>query len=399
VTQAPVLPGGRFVYRVHFRDAGIYWYHSHYREDIQQDLGLYGNMLVRSPRPDYLGPVNREEVLMLDDLLLGDDGLIPYGEDTPIHALMCRFGNVLLVNGEPRYSLSVARGEVVRFFLTNVSNARTFNLSFGSAPMKVVAADAGKFEREAWVQSVAIAPAQRYVVDVRFPDTGEAAIINQVQGINHSFGYYFPQVDTLGTVRVGPQPTVRDYGASFQRLRVNRDVTAEIDRYRRFFDRPADHELLLTLKVHDLPLALEQLLQIETSYFTPVEWSGTMPMMDWLSTGRQVQWTLRDPATANENMAIDWRFKVGDLVKIRLMNDRSTLHAMAHPIHLHGQRFLVLSQNGVPNEDLVWKDTVLMPVGSTAEILVEMSNPGRWMMHCHIAEHLQSGMMAVFEVD
>ncbi len=336
---------------------------------------------------------------MLDDLLLGDDGLIPYGEDTPIHALMGRFGNVLLVNGEPRYSLSVARGEVVRFFLTNVSNARTFNLSFGSAPMKVVAADVGKFEREAWVQSVAIAPAQRYVVDVRFPDTGEAAIINQVQGINHSFGYYFPQVDTLGTVRVGPQPTVRDYGASFQRLRVNRDVTAEIDRYRRFFDRPADHELLLTLKVHDLPLALEQLLQIETSYFTPVEWSGTMPMMDWLSTGRQVQWTLRDPATANENMAIDWRFKVGDLVKIRLMNDRSTLHAMAHPIHLHGQRFLVLSQNGVPNEDLVWKDTVLMPVGSTAEILVEMSNPGRWMIHCHIAEHLQSGMMAVFEVD
>ena len=97
-------------------------------------------------------------------------------------------------------------------------------------------------------------------------------------------------------------------------------------------------------------------------------------------------------------MAIDWRFKIGDLARIRLVNDRNTLHAMAHPIHFHGQRFLVLSQNGVPNDDLVWKDTILVPVGSTAELLVEMSNPGRWMVHCHIAEHLQTGMMGVFEV-
>ena len=52
VTQEPVAPGGTFTYRVHFRDAGLYWYHPHVREDIQQDLGLYGNMLVarRAPR-------------------------------------------------------------------------------------------------------------------------------------------------------------------------------------------------------------------------------------------------------------------------------------------------------------------------------------------------------------
>jgi len=107
---------------------------------------------------------------------------------------------------------------------------------------------------------------------------------------------------------------------------------------------------------------------------------------------------LRDTATGRENMDIDWRFRVGDVMKLRLVNDRSALHAMQHPIHIHGQRFLVVSVNGVPNENLVWKDTVLVPTGFVVDILVDMSNPGKWMLHCHIAEHVETGMRMVFEV-
>ncbi len=47
---------------------------------------------------------------------------------------------------------------------------------------------------------------------------------------------------------------------------------------------------------------------------------------------------------------------------------------------------------------MAWKDTAVIPVGETVELLVEMSNPGRWMIHCHIAEHLGAGMMSVFDV-
>ena len=72
---------------------------------------------------------------------------------------------------------------------------------------------------------------------------------------------------------------------------------------------------------------------------------------------------------------------------------------MQHPIHIHGQRFLVLSIDGKENENLAWKDTVLIPSGITVELLVDFSNPGKWMMHCHIAEHLHSGMMAAFTVE
>ena len=71
---------------------------------------------------------------------------------------------------------------------------------------------------------------------------------------------------------------------------------------------------------------------------------------------------------------------------------------MEHPIHLHGQRFLVLRAMACGTSNLVWKDTAIIPAGETVDLLVEMSNPGTWMMHCHIAEHLGSGMMAVFTV-
>ena len=123
-----------------------------------------------------------------------------------------------------------------------------------------------------------------------------------------------------------------------------------------------------------------------------------MPIMNWLTTSNEVAWLLRDPATGAENMDIDWSFRVGDVVKIRLINERDAWHAMQHPLHIHGQRFLVLEQGGVPNNNLVWKDTVLLPTGTTTEILLEISNPGQWMVHCHIAEHLESGMKFVFEV-
>jgi len=91
-------------------------------------------------------------------------------------------------------------------------------------------------------------------------------------------------------------------------------------------------------------------------------------------------------------------FKVGDKVKIKITNDPKSMHPMQHPIHFHGQRFLVLSTNGKQNDNLVWKDTTLIQNGDTVEILVEMTNPGEWMAHCHIAEHLEASMMFGFKV-
>ncbi|MBX6364079.1 MAG: multicopper oxidase family protein [Gemmatimonadetes bacterium] len=399
VTQEPVAPGGTYRYRVHFPDAGIYWYHPHVREDVQQDLGLYGNILVGSPRPDHYAPANREAVLILDDFLVAEDGPVPFGREHATHALMGRSGNVLLVNGEPSYSLSVRRGEVVRFYLTNASNVRTFNVSFPGARMKVVAADVGRFERDEWVESVVLAPAERYVVEVRFPAPGTFALVNRVQALDHTYGTFIPLTDTLGMVAVSADAARPDLAREFERLRVRDDVSAELRRLRPYLSRPPEKELILTVEERGLPFALEQLLKLDTNFFNPVEWVGTMPMMDWLATADQLRWVLRDPLTGKENEAIEWRFRRGQLVRIRLSNERRVFHAMQHPIHIHGQRFLVLAVNGVASENLAWKDTVLVPAGGTVDLLLEATNPGRWMLHCHIAEHLEAGMHAMFVVE
>jgi suppressor of ftsI len=401
VTQDAVPPGGTFRYVIHFPDAGIYWYHPHHREDIQQELGLYGNLLVQSSDPDFFGPAHRGEVLMLDDFLLDDAGApMAFGRDAPIQALMGRFGNVLLVNGEPApsYSMQARPGDVVRLYLTNAANARPFNISIPRARMKLVGGDVGRVLREQWVSSVVLAPAERWIVDVLFDSAGTYPLVNAVQAIDHGRGLFFPDVDTLAVVRVSGERDSRDLRAAFGTLRTNAEVAAEIERYRPHFSRAADKALTLTLRPGNLPFGLVQVMRLDTGFVNPVEWSATMPMMDWLATGADVQWVLRDDSTRKENMDVVWTFRRGDLVRLRLVNDRHTLHPMQHPIHIHGQRFLVLAQNGIPSDNFVWKDTFMLPVGSTAELLVEMSNPGRWMLHCHIAEHLESAMHMVFSV-
>jgi FtsP/CotA-like multicopper oxidase with cupredoxin domain len=256
LTQPPVAPGESFRYELHFRDSGVYWYHPHMREDIQQDLGLYGNLLVAPPEPDYYSPVNREEVLILDDILIDDAGLMPFGKDSPTHALMGRFGNVMLVNGATDYRLNVRRGEVVRFYLTNVANTRTFNVTFGGARVKIVASDVSRFEREQWVESVVIAPAERYVVEARFDEPGEVPLENTIQAINHFRGEFHPHVDHLGTVVVSEEAAAEDHGAAFGRLRTHAAVVSDIDAFRKHFDREPDHRLELLVRTQGLPIPI-----------------------------------------------------------------------------------------------------------------------------------------------
>jgi FtsP/CotA-like multicopper oxidase with cupredoxin domain len=395
VTQEPVAPGDSFTYRLRFPDAGLYWYHPHVREDIQQELGLYGNILVAARRARARAPVHREEVLALDDLLLLEgEGPMPFGADTATHALMGRFGNTLLVNGEPNYRLDVRNGEVVRFYLTNVANARVMNVRIPGARLKLVGSDLGDFEREEWVESVVLAPAERYVVEARFPRAGVYAIVNAVRWLDHMRGTTALVQDTLGVVRAAVSRATPDYAAAFARLAESRPVGEEFAAVRRRAARPVDHALTLSLRLSGVTPNVVAML---TGIAMPVDWNDGMPMMNWPLSAREVAWTLRDEA-GRENMDIRWQFRVGDVARIRLVNEPSATHAMAHPFHIHGQRFAVISRNGVPNDNMVWKDTALVPAGETIDILLELSNPGLWMMHCHVAEHLGTGMMGMFEV-
>ena len=130
-----------------------------------------------------------------------------------------------------------------------------------------------------------------------------------------------------------------------------------------------------------------------------LEWEDLMPEINRASDAHNMLWKLVDPESGAENHRISWKFTVGDRVKIRLVNEMDSDHPMHHPFHIHGAgRFLILSRDGQIEPNLVWKDTVLLRAGETADILLYVTNPGLWMAHCHIAEHTEGGMMFSFEV-
>ncbi len=165
--------GERFSARVTFPDPGLYWYHPHIREDYGQEMGLYGNVLVEPADPDYWPPVHRELVLTLDDILLEDGKVAPFSRSETTYAAMGRFGDVLLVSGEPDLSLTAQLGEVVRLYLTNTANTRVFKVKLPGARMKLVGGDSGHVEHEQFVDDVILAPSERVIVDVLFDRAGE----------------------------------------------------------------------------------------------------------------------------------------------------------------------------------------------------------------------------------
>src|SRR6478752_94909 len=175
-TQELMPIGGRYTAHVAFPDPGVYWYHPHVREDYGQELGLYGNCIVVPADPDYWPPAHRELALTLDDVLIEDGQIAAFSPDETTYAAMGRFGNVLLIAGDPELVLTACTGEVVRLCLTNTANTRVFKVALPGARMKLIGGDSGRVEHEEFVEDVILAPSERVVVDVCFEMPGRLAL-------------------------------------------------------------------------------------------------------------------------------------------------------------------------------------------------------------------------------
>ena len=420
----PITPaiavGESFSYELEFPDTGVFWYHPHVREDYQQEMGLYGNMIVEED--GYWNEADQEEYLIVDDIL--EDG--DFTEGVVTNTLMGRFGDTLLINDKEDYNFTVKQGEITRAYITNVANTRTFQLEFEGALMKLVGGDVGRIEKEEIIEHQTIGTAERYVIELYYDIPGTYAIDHRGE--------------TVGTVTVEASGTNKK--EEFMTLRSNvADYTDIRSDVASLLSKTPDKNLRLDIEMKGMMQNMMEdmggsqgsgmmmggggdddmmrehcKMMPEMSGCEPylegaeeeeeeeehgedgIEWEDDMAMMNNMSSDENIEWVIEDTDTGAKNDEIDWSFKTGDLVKVRVYNDEKGMHPMQHPLHFHGQRFVVLAEDGELNENMQWKDTVLIPKGQTVDILVDMSNPGKWMAHCHIAEHLHSGMMFQFEV-
>jgi suppressor of ftsI len=419
LVQADVLPGEKFDYRLKFEDAGAFWYHPHVREDKQQNLGLYGNFVVTPADSDFWAPADGEHTLFFSDVLIEGGDIAPYSDDYVTHALMGRFGNTLLVNGDVSFRKTISSKTVQRFYFTNAATVRPFNIAIAGAQMKLVGGDGGRYERETLVDSVLVAPSERAIVDVYFPQAGTYALEHRIPGgVTHALGVVTAEGEGGGVA-----------SESFGVLRENASEIAEFNTLRSYLSEAPRKQLRLTLSM-DMNAIMGHMGSMgagghahggasdmsghahaggDTSGSmggmagmhapVPIEWEDTMGDMNTFSTSKTVKWIMRDEETLKENMDINWVFKKGEYVKIRIVNDPTSGHPMHHPVHFHGNRFAVLAVNDIPSDNMVWKDTALLKTGDTMDILLETTNLGKWMAHCHIAEHMHSGMMIGYTVE
>jgi FtsP/CotA-like multicopper oxidase with cupredoxin domain len=459
-TQQPIPTGGRYSCELKFPDPGLYWYHPHIREDYAQEMGLYGQIIVDPTNPDYWPPANRDIALTLDDLLLQDGQLPAFHRSGPTHTMMGRFGTILLVNGEQDPSFAVSRGEVVRLYLTNTANTRVFNLAITGATLKLIGGDSGRYEREELVDSILLSPSERAIVAVLFDQSATGVLEHRTPHDSSRLATFAvvdaaasPSLaDTYRRLRTDPELEAERAALSAYRDRApdkTLQFVGEMDMSGMDMGSMgmggtdmgsmdmggadmgsmdmggADVGSMDVGEKHDDDAPEMQGHEMEGALGHPafggmehhgmgggdshgmhqaetddgIEWEDTMPEMNVMSSPSNMVWKIVDTATGSANHEISWKLHVGERVKIRLDNSAGSDHQMHHPFHVHGAgRFLVLDRGGVPEPNLVWKDTVLVRAGEVVHILFHVTNPGRWMAHCHIAEHIESGMMFSFDV-
>jgi FtsP/CotA-like multicopper oxidase with cupredoxin domain len=348
----PVEPGTTFdyVFTVKPGTAGTYWYHPHphHTTGHQVAKGLYGSIVVRA-EDDPIASLPEKLIVLSDNRVL-PDGTIDLPElNTPAGRIDFengREGDVLMVNGRVKPTLSIRSGEVQRWRIINASAARVYRLAIPGHKLIHVGNDGGLFEKPVERDDILIANSERVEVLVR--GVGKPGDTFAVR--NLPYDRYIPQT----------KPTDWDQPRDLLTVQYTRQTPAT----------PAT-----------IPETLRPVVALDTSAATATR---VLVLTQGMINGRMM-----------DMERVDVNAKLGATEIWQIEN----LVGMDHPFHLHGYRFQVIDRNGVPEPFRSWKDTVNVPKHETARFLVHFDDfPGKWMFHCHILDHEEHGMMGILEV-
>lgn len=380
ISQKPVQPGATFVYEFEAKPAGTRWYHTHFEEHRQLDLGLYAPIIIEPGGPEVF-PFDREYTLVLDDWVTGSGpaiarttegtaggrgrmggmmgGMMSGGMGRMMDRMMSGGHmpayDTMSINGKAYPAtepLKVRKGERVRLRLINASADHTHVIRLAGHRLQVTHTDGNPLTQAVEVDGVPIAPSERY--DVQFvADKPGAWFLHCLQAGHITAG---EQVLVMYEGREESKPeaaveSVRGLNIWQDTRGWGRDILPPPSGQERSFD--------LTLS------------------------GGMMGSDVWTINGKRYPNT--DPI----------RVKKGDLVRLMLNN----MSMEAHPMHLHGQSFKVVAVNGKRLDQPIVRDSVDVAahMGSVA-IEFTAHNPGDWFFHCHKPMHMEGGMITLTKI-
>ncbi len=359
-----IKPGEPFRYEFTANESGTYWYHSHYRPVVTQvDMGLYAPFIVKTAADrKYSG----DHILVLDDWYLDANGK---RLDGTARGDMERYGNIETVNGKTGDAippLVFRQGELHKLRLINASTAAYHTLQLPGHRFRVTHTDGHPLVDPYMTDTVTLAPGER--IDVEVAAVGTAGQQYRLISERPELGMIVPIVYAGKAVAPVISPFVPPVSRAFAGIQ----------------DKSPDFTLELGSRM--------DMASMTGGSMAGMQHAGHAMAMSVPQDGAsKMQWTINGKVFPNTDPI---KVTVGQVVKVRFWNkDTQGMHLMDHPIHVHGAYFQIVSQNGqVPDREM-WKDTVNVPAGQYVDVAFVMKEAGIWMLHCHILDHEDGGMM------
>jgi FtsP/CotA-like multicopper oxidase with cupredoxin domain len=350
ISQPAVKPGESFVYDFVLRDAGLFWYHPHHMSAAQVGFGLYGALLVEDP-DDGVG-VADQVTMVLSDIGFDKNGTLDEA-DTGGSAgdVFGREGDHVLLNGRQAPVLRARAGAPQRWRIVNTARSRFFLLDLQGQKFTVIGTDGGLQERPTTSEVLLITPGER--VDVIVAPTGDPNSEMPIYSMLYNRGYgsvEYRSIEKVMTLAFSADPPMA----------------------------PAP-----------LPAISRAITPPSAAGATRVDFTLTLPAMD--ATGKS-EFQVNGLAFPK---AKPYLAGLGETQLWVIKNDTK----WDHPFHLHGYFFMPVDEKGEPLRPMAWKDTINVPINSTARVLVTFDErPGTWMFHCHILDHAEIGLMGTVHV-
>lgn len=312
--------------------------------------------------------------LLLQDRRFSGDGQLVYA-NSMMDIMHGMTGDTILVNGQVGPVAAVPKA-VVRLRLINGSNARIYSLFAGDdRPMHLIATDGGYLDAPVPLEKLRLGPGERAEILVDFSDGNGMSLMSDGDPNAGMGGMMGRARGLLDAVTGGRQFEVLPF-------RVDERLAADVTRIPDALG--GDQPDLANAEVSKL-----------RSFSLDMGMGGGMMGSGGMGSGMMGSMAINGQPF--DMRAINERVRLGDTEKWVISTSM-----LAHPFHVHGVSFQVISENGSEPrpESLGWKDTVV--VDSQTELLVRFTQPASeetpLMYHCHVLEHEDAGMMGQFTV-